>query len=74
MTADPALRELAGLSNQGFLRTCTRLGDEVVAPCGPYTGALVIGRFGTDADDTVRWIADDLEGVPAVSRRRSTAA
>ncbi|MFH8293721.1 ketopantoate reductase family protein [Streptomyces sp. NPDC018059] len=41
---------------------------EVVAPCGPYTGALVIGRYGTavgrqgpDADDTARRIARDLE-------------
>ncbi|MGA4847208.1 ketopantoate reductase family protein [Streptomyces sp. G5(2025)] len=41
---------------------------EVVAPCGPYTGALVIGRYGsavgrygTGVDDTARRIADDLE-------------
>ncbi|MEU5580597.1 2-dehydropantoate 2-reductase N-terminal domain-containing protein [Streptomyces huasconensis] len=41
---------------------------EVVAPCGPYTGALVIGRYGTAAgrpgagvDDTARQIAGDLE-------------
>ncbi|MBR8642275.1 ketopantoate reductase family protein [Streptomyces tuirus] len=34
---------------------------EVVAPCGPYTGALVIGRYGTGTDDTARRIADDLE-------------
>ena len=34
---------------------------EVVAPCGPYTGALVIGRYGTGTDGTARRIADDLE-------------
>ncbi|MFE0470778.1 ketopantoate reductase family protein [Streptomyces sp. NPDC058947] len=34
---------------------------EVVAPCGPYTGALVLGRYGTGPDDTARRIADDLE-------------
>ncbi|MGW0471079.1 ketopantoate reductase family protein [Streptomyces coeruleorubidus] len=34
---------------------------EVVAPCGPYTGALVIGRYGTGRDATARRIADDLE-------------
>ncbi|MGW0535109.1 ketopantoate reductase family protein [Streptomyces sp. NPDC003032] len=42
---------------------------EVVAPCGPYTGALVIGRYGAavdeegagSTDDTARRIADDLE-------------
>ncbi|MGV9878028.1 ketopantoate reductase family protein [Streptomyces sp. NPDC003006] len=42
---------------------------EVVAPCGPYTGALVIGRYGAavdeegtgGTDDTARRIADDLE-------------
>ncbi|MBM7168806.1 ketopantoate reductase family protein [Streptomyces sp. G44] len=39
---------------------------EVVAPCGPYTGALVMGRYGADAggdgaDDTARRIAGDLE-------------
>ncbi|MGH4032336.1 ketopantoate reductase family protein [Actinomycetota bacterium Odt1-20B] len=34
---------------------------EVVAPCGPYTGALVIGRYGSGSDDTARRIADDLE-------------
>ncbi|WP_328873509.1 ketopantoate reductase family protein [Streptomyces sp. NBC_00287] len=34
---------------------------EVVAPCGPYTGALVIGRYATGTDDTARRIADDLE-------------
>jgi 2-dehydropantoate 2-reductase len=34
---------------------------EVVAPCGPHTGALVIGRYGTGTDGTARRIADDLE-------------
>jgi 2-dehydropantoate 2-reductase len=34
---------------------------EVVAPCGPYTGALVIGRYGAGTDGTARRIADDLE-------------
>ncbi len=34
---------------------------EVVAPCGPYTGALVTGRYGTGSDETARRIADDLE-------------
>ncbi|MEV5982953.1 2-dehydropantoate 2-reductase N-terminal domain-containing protein [Streptomyces sp. NPDC052114] len=34
---------------------------EVLAPCGPYTGALVIGRYGTGSDETARRIADDLE-------------
>ncbi|WP_432118954.1 ketopantoate reductase family protein [Streptomyces sp. bgisy032] len=33
----------------------------VVAPCGPYTGALVVGRYGAGPDGTVRRIADDLE-------------
>ncbi|CAL9443787.1 hypothetical protein SUDANB108_02294 [Streptomyces sp. enrichment culture] len=34
---------------------------EVVAPCGPYSGALVLGRYGTGGDDRARRIADDLE-------------
>ncbi|MEU7583935.1 2-dehydropantoate 2-reductase N-terminal domain-containing protein [Streptomyces sp. NPDC041068] len=34
---------------------------EVVAPCGPHTGALVIGRYGAGSDDTARRIAGDLE-------------
>jgi 2-dehydropantoate 2-reductase len=34
---------------------------EVVAPCGPYTGALVLGRCGPGSDETARRIADDLE-------------
>ncbi|MEV0368855.1 2-dehydropantoate 2-reductase N-terminal domain-containing protein [Streptomyces sp. NPDC050636] len=34
---------------------------EVIAPCGPYTGALVLGRYGTGTDDAARQIADDLE-------------
>jgi 2-dehydropantoate 2-reductase len=34
---------------------------EVVAPCGPYTGALVVGRYGTGSDATARRFADDLE-------------
>jgi 2-dehydropantoate 2-reductase len=34
---------------------------EVVAPCGPYTGALVLGRYGTGPDDKARRIAEDLE-------------
>ncbi|MCF3120475.1 ketopantoate reductase family protein [Streptomyces arenae] len=34
---------------------------EVLAPCGPCTGALVIGRYGAGTDETARRIADDLE-------------
>ncbi|MEU1850396.1 2-dehydropantoate 2-reductase N-terminal domain-containing protein [Streptomyces sp. NPDC019990] len=34
---------------------------EVLAPCGPRTGALVIGRYGAGPDHTARRIADDLE-------------
>ncbi|MEV7078139.1 2-dehydropantoate 2-reductase N-terminal domain-containing protein [Streptomyces sp. NPDC093516] len=34
---------------------------EVVAPCGPYTGALVLGRYGPGPDGTARRIAGDLE-------------
>ncbi|MFC9682874.1 ketopantoate reductase family protein [Streptomyces sp. NPDC056948] len=34
---------------------------EVVAPCGPCSGALVLGRYGTGTDGTARQIADDLE-------------
>lgn len=34
---------------------------QVVAPCGPYTGALVVGRYGAGTGGTARRIADDLE-------------
>ncbi|MDI5973788.1 2-dehydropantoate 2-reductase N-terminal domain-containing protein [Streptomyces sp. SL13] len=33
----------------------------IAAPCGPYTGALVLGRYPAGADDTARRIAAGLE-------------
>ncbi|WDV51485.1 2-dehydropantoate 2-reductase N-terminal domain-containing protein [Streptomyces coeruleorubidus] len=57
-----ALRRFREVYGVCVVLPCTHLDPgEVVAPCGPYTGALVIGRYGTGPDDTARRIADDLE-------------
>ena len=34
---------------------------EVVTPCGPYAGALTLGRFPSGQDEVVRQVAADLE-------------
>jgi 2-dehydropantoate 2-reductase len=57
-----ALRRFREVYGVCVILPCTHLNPgEVVAPCGPYTGALVIGRYGTGSDGTARRIADDLE-------------
>ncbi|WP_030236264.1 ketopantoate reductase family protein [Streptomyces sp. NRRL S-455] len=57
-----ALRRFREVYGMCVVLPCSHLNPgEVVAPCGPNTGALVIGRYGTGPDDTARRIADDLE-------------